>query len=196
MVGVDPSPVARAAAAETLRAAGIAHQILDGDVAEPEAIAQKLCDLGLDPAGALHVSKSVFHNRTFKPPRGPAGRPAGAPASTGAFAGPNGWVIPNCARRAGLARAPRPLEGRRARHGLVVIEAHTTPPETAARLAGRTVATALDAAHGYSHQLLLEPEVFADIARRAGLASLAHREPGAATVGHTVLTIDHFVADC
>jgi hypothetical protein len=40
----------------------------------------------------------------------------------------------------------------------------------------------------------VEPEVFAWAARAAGFASRRHAEPGAAQVGHTVLTIDHFVA--
>jgi hypothetical protein len=36
--------------------------------------------------------------------------------------------------------------------------------------------------------------VFAWAARAGGFVSRAHAEPGAATLGHTILTIDHFVA--
>jgi hypothetical protein len=35
--------------------------------------------------------------------------------------------------------------------------------------------------------------MYAWAARVAGFASRAHREPGASAVGHTLLTIDHFV---
>ena len=64
---------------------------------------------------------------------------------------------------------------------------------TAAALLGRTLATALDATHGYSCQYPVEPEVFAWAAQAGGFSSRAHHEPGASALGHTQLTIDHFV---
>jgi hypothetical protein len=42
-----------------------------------------------------------------------------------------------------------------------VIEARSVRPATAAALIGRTLATALDATHGYSCQYPVEPEVLA-----------------------------------
>ena len=79
------------------------------------------------------------------------------------------------------------------KHGWIVIEAHAAPAATAARLIGRTVATALDATHGYSCQYPVEPEVFAWATAAAGFSSRQHAEPAASALGHTILTIDHFV---
>lgn len=97
---------------------------------------------------------------------------------------------------AGFFRRWRPLTGR---HGWLVIEAHAVPAATAARLVGRTIGTALDAAHGsahgYSCQYPVEPEVFAWAAQVGGFRSRAHAEPAASALGHTLLTIDHFVAE-
>jgi hypothetical protein len=78
-------------------------------------------------------------------------------------------------------------------HGWIVIEAHAVAAATIARLIGRTVATGLDATHGYSCQYPVEPEVFAWAAQAAGLFSRQHAEPAATALGHTLLTIDHFV---
>ena len=79
------------------------------------------------------------------------------------------------------------------RHGWLVIEAHAAPAAILARLIGRTHATVLDATHGYACQYPVEPGVFAWAARAGGFVSRGHAEPGAATLGHTILTIDHFV---
>jgi hypothetical protein len=79
------------------------------------------------------------------------------------------------------------------KHGWIVIEAHSVAAATAAGLIGRTVATALDATHGYSCQYPVEPEVFAWAARTAGFRSRQHAEPAASALGHTILTVDHFV---
>jgi len=80
------------------------------------------------------------------------------------------------------------------RHGWLVIEAHAVPAAILAGLIGRTHATVLDATHGYACQYPVEPGVFAWAARAGGFVSRQHAEPGAATLGHTILTIDHFVA--
>ena len=68
------------------------------------------------------------------------------------------------------------------------------PAATLAGLIGRTHATVLDATHGYACQYPVEPAVFAWAARAGGFVSRGHAEPGAATLGHTILTIDHFTA--
>ena len=76
-----------------------------------------------------------------------------------------------------------------------MIEARSVRPATAAALIGRTLATALDATHGYSCQYPVEPEVLAWAARVGGFTSRVHYEPGASALGHTQLTIDHFEVD-
>jgi hypothetical protein len=195
MVGVEPSPVARRVTAERLRRADIPHVVVDGDIADPGGIARAMREGGLDPADALYVSKSVIHDRAYREPgeRVPVADPP--PVSWDAFAAPDGSVIPPAKMALSLVELFRAWREPARRHGLLVIEAHAADPGTSSRFIGRTVATSFDATHGYSNQYPVEPDVFAWAARAAGLRSRAHREPGAETTGHTVLTVDHLVAD-
>ncbi len=195
MVGVDASPVARRAASARLAAAGVPHLIMDGDIADPVRLARELAASGHDASDALHICKSAIHDRAYRGRRYGVAPATPAPVTMTAFALPDGGAIPATRLALNLAdlfRGWRPLA---ARHGWVVIEAHSVPAATAAGLIGRTLATALDATHGYSCQYPVEPAVYAWAARTAGFTSRAHHEPAAAALGHTQLTIDHFVTD-
>ena len=198
MAGVDPSPVARRMASARLSAAGVPHVILDGDIGDPAGLERALAARGLDARDALHVCKSAIHDRACK---GPApGRLASPPAyagppGAGAYALPDGSAIPASSVALDLARLFRRWLPVASRHGWLVIEAHAAPAAVLARLIGRTHATVLDATHGYACQYPVEPGVFAWAARAGGFVSRGHAEPGAATLGHTILTIDHFAAD-
>src|SRR5690348_7698490 len=204
MVGVDPSPVARRMASARLSGAGVPHLILDGDIGDPAGLEGSLAARGLDARDALHVCKSAIHDRAYTGPGLPDPRagtqqggvpPAGAPPpGAGAYALPDGSAIPASSVALDLAALFRrwlPVAGR---HGWLVIEAHAVPAAILAGLIGRTHATVLDATHGYACQYPVEPGVFAWSARAGGFVSRQHAEPGAATLGHTILTIDHFVA--
>ncbi len=195
MVGADPSPVARQVAAARLSAAGVPHVIMDGDIADPAGFDRALAALGLDARDALHVCKSAIHDRAYRPPpEPPCPLPADLPpASSCAFAQPDGSAIAATAMARDLAAFFRGWHPLTRRHGWIVIEAHSVAAATAAGLIGRTVATALDATHGYSCQYPVEPEVFAWAARTAGFRSRQHAEPAASALGHTILTVDHFV---
>jgi SAM-dependent methyltransferase len=218
MVGADPSPVARQVAAARLSAAGVPHVIMDGDIADPAGFDRALAAIGLDARDALHVCKSAIHDRAYRPPPEPNSTdPASAasasaasasaetasaetasaadlpPASSCAFAQPDGSAIPAAAMARDLAAFFGGWHPLTRKHGWIVIEAHSVAAATAAGLIGRTVATALDATHGYSCQYPVEPEVFAWAARTAGFRSRQHAEPAASALGHTILTVDHFV---
>jgi hypothetical protein len=221
MVGVDPSPVARRMASARLSAAGVPHVILDGDIADPAGLERALAARGLDARDALHVCKSAIHDRDYSgpAPEGPVSSRAGTqqggvppasaspatvlpatvlpaegpPAGAGAYALPDGSAIPARAVALDLARLFRRWRPLASRHGWLVIEAHAVPAAVLAGLIGRTHATVLDATHGYACQYPVEPAVFAWAARAAGFVSRGHAEPGATTLGHTILTIDHFV---
>ena len=205
MVGVDPSPVARRMAAARLSRAGVPHVILDGDIADPAGLRQVLAARGLDAGDALHVCKSAIHDRAYAGPGRPgiasprAGTqqggvpPAGDPPSgAGAYARPDGSAIPASAVALDLAALFRRWRPLARRHGWLVIEAHAAPAAILAALIGRTHATVLDATHGYACQYPVEPATFAWAARAGGFVSRGHAEPGAATLGHTILTVDHF----
>jgi SAM-dependent methyltransferase len=201
MAGVDPSPVARRMAAARLSQAGVPHVILDGDIADPAGLERALAAHGLDARDALHVCKSAIHDRAYEGP-GPAEGPARAdgsaegppPPGAGAYARPDGSAIPASSVALDLAALFRRWQPIASRHGWLVIEAHAVPAAVLAGLIGRTHATVLDATHGYACQYPVEPAVFAWAARNGGFVSRGHAEPGAATLGHTILTIDHFVA--
>ena len=211
MVGADPSPVARRAASARLAAASVPHLIMDGDIADPARLARELAAAGHDAGDALHVCKSAIHDRAYRPPAPPASAPPASappgsappgsappsapPGAMTAFAQPDGSAIPAAQLAMNLAGFFRSWQPLARRHGWIVIEAHSVRSATAAALIGRTLATALDATHGYSCQYPVEPEVFAWAARAGGFTSRAHHEPGASALGHTQLTIDHFVAD-
>jgi len=199
MVGVDPSPVARRMAAERLSGAGVPHVILDGDIGDPDGLERALAARGLDARDALHVCKSAIHDRAYAGP-GVGSPRAGTrqggvpPAGAGAYALPDGSALPASSVALDLARLFRRWLPLARRHGWLVIEAHAVPAATLAGLIGRTHATVLDATHGYACQYPVEPAVFAWAARAGGFVSRGHAEPGAATLGHTILTIDHFTA--
>ena len=213
MAGVDPSPVARRMASARLSAAGVPHVILDGDIGDPAGLERALAARGLDARDALHVCKSAIHDRAYSGPDpktpetpetpgearepedpGSPDRPA-RPLGAGAYARPDGSAIPASSVALDLAALFRRWLPVASRHGWLVIEAHAAPAAILARLIGRTHATVLDATHGYACQYPVEPGVFAWAARAGGFVSRGHAEPGAATLGHTILTIDHFVPD-
>jgi hypothetical protein len=197
VIGVEPSAVARRVASARLAAAGIPHAVIDGDIAEPDVMGKNLARLGIDPADALHVSKSVIHDRSRCLVRGTLPATAGSPPPVAfpAFATRDGAAIPAAEVAVSLAELLHEWRPLAYRHGLLVVEAHTVSPQVASPLVGRTLATELDATHGYSCQYPVEPHVFAWAARAAGWRSLQHREPGRDVVGHTILTIDHFAAE-
>jgi len=195
MVGVDPSPVARRMASARLSLAGVPHEILDGDIADPAALARALAARGLDARDALHVCKSAIHDRaiTQDDPRAGTLQGSAPPAGAGAYARPDGSAIPTRSVAYDLAALFGRWRTVAGRHGWLVIEAHAVPAAVLAGLIGRTHATVLDATHGYACQYPVEPAVFAWSARAGGFVSRGHAEPGAAALGHTILTIDHFV---
>jgi SAM-dependent methyltransferase len=195
MAGVDPSPVARRMASARLSAAGVPHVILDGDIGDPAGLERALAARGLDARDALHVCKSAIHDRAYSGPDPKTPPNYAGPPGAGAYALPDGSAIPASSVALDLAALFRRWLPVASRHGWLVIEAHAAPAAVLARLIGRTHATVLDATHGYACQYPVEPGVFAWAARAGGFVSRGHAEPGAATLGHTILTIDHFVPD-
>lgn len=194
MVGGDPSAVARAATAAQLAADDVPHWVMESDITDPEGIARGLSARGVEPHRALHVSKSVIHNRRYRPP--PPDDEAGPPARTsGAFVAPDGSRIANADLERDLVEHFRSWTPLCREHGLLVIEAHTAPPEITARQLGSNVTTLLDATHGYSRQYLVEPQLFLDAARRAGFHPLRHKSLGKEMMGYSTLTLTHFVID-
>lgn len=190
LVGVEYNPVAREVAEQTLRESPGALA-LHGDMGDPDGLAKTLesHDIALD--SVLWVTKSVIHNRPYRPPS-TTGRPT---RTTTACAQASGAAIRGGDLEQNLVeffQAWKPYLGG---HGFLVVEAHAVPPEVARLHVGRTIAPALEYTHALSGQLLVEAEIFRDCAREAGLRSLSQSEIGAAAFGHPHMTVDHFVAD-
>lgn len=189
LVGVEYNEVAREVAAQTLADSPEALA-LHGDIGDPDGLAAELQSRGIELDSVLWVTKSVIHNRPFRPPRR-EGRPA---RTTTACSDRDGQAIPGGDLEQNLVeffQAWRPYLGG---HGFLVVEAHTVPPEVARAHEGRTLAPLLDYTHALSGQLLVEAEVFRACAREAGLRSRSQGGTGAAAFGHDHMTVDHFVA--
>ncbi|MBI5522799.1 MAG: hypothetical protein HY910_09235 [Desulfarculus sp.] len=192
MVGAEFNPQAGQIAQERLSRAGVPHVMMFGDIADPDGLAAGLAQRGIDPQGVLHVSKSVLHNRAWRPATGPQpDLPEPPPPSAAVFLAPGGELIAPRDLARNLAATLRAWLPQAARHGLVVIEAHTVDPEAAAPLRARHIITSLDAYHGYSHQYLVEAEVQRWAARAAGFATASRRDLGQAMVGRPIMTVDH-----
>jgi SAM-dependent methyltransferase len=191
-VGIEPSEAARRVAAARLAEDGVPHLMLDGDIGDPQGLVRMLAEHGVDADDALHITKSVLHNRRHK--GATVGRTdAALPDFAGAYAAPDGSALTPGEVADDLAALLHAWRGAIRRHGMVVVEAHCADPALTASLAGRSIHTAQDATHGYSCQYPITPDAFAWAATAAGLRSAAHREIGAQSYGHVVLTVDHFV---
>ena len=193
MVGVEPSAVARETTSAALALTDVPHYVIEGDIANPDKLARKLCELGIDPYRSLHVSKAVIHNRPYYPPKIQPDPYKELARSLGAFSTPDGSAIPNAHLEQNLIEHFQKWQDLSRSYGLFVIEAHTIPPSTTASLLGNTITTILDATHGYSNQYPVEIEVFFAAAGAAGFAVRDRKIIGAKTVGHPVLTLSHFV---
>lgn len=191
MIGVEYNPVAEQVLGARLKAEGVPGFVFAGDVGAPGAISARLVSEGFPPDDVLHVSKSVFHNRSF------ARRSGTDPASwtgtsSGAFVAPDGGCLTATEIEADLEGLLRDWRAVLGRHGMVIIEAHVIAAALAAERLGRSVMTSLEASHGYSHQYLVEIDAHRAAARRAGLRAVKIHDFGAPLMGAPIMSIDHY----
>lgn len=194
MVGAEYNRVAQDITAERLSRLGVPHLVMYGDIGDPEALSATLSQHGIDPLDALHVSKSVIHNRVYSPPENREAADRWEPTSTAVFVSPSGDLIHARDLEYNLVEHFHKWIPWTRKHGMVVIEAHTMDPEIVARHLGRNIVTYLDASHGFSHQYLVEAEVFRRAAKQAGYHSLASVDLLKHMTGRPLLTIHHFVS--
>lgn len=195
LVGVEPSPVAREAIARALRGIGASPIVIDGDIGDPAGIARRLTPHGVDFAAALHVSKSVIHDRSFAPPEPDARPPVSDvrwPLSDAVYVAEDDGLISHAAMQADLVGHFRKWLPWISRHGMIAIEAHTVPARLIAAHEGSNVMSGLDASHGYSHQYLVERPVYLRAAAEAGLVAAASRELAAEMLGTPIIAIDQW----
>lgn len=192
LIGADPSPVAREAARGRLERLGVHHHILDGDIADPGRLARQLRSRGIDPTLALHVNKSVLHNRRLQPSSA-VRRQQEQSFSRNFFVWPDGSPAPARTVEDDLLRLLTDWRPLTRRHGLIIIEAHTVPYEAVHRPEFKNILACLDATHGLSAQYLLEADVFRDILARAGYRPKSLKNIGREVFGDPVLSMGHYV---
>ena len=193
IVGAEYTRVARESTKAALESAGVPNKTVFGDIGDPSGLSRTLLDIGVDPANALHVSKSVIHNRTYKNPEQTERLADWKPLSQSPFTLPDGSLIRPRVMECNLIELFENWSPLTKKHGMVVIEAHTVDPELVSNHVGQNIVTCLDATHGYSNQYLIESEVFERAAQAAGYECLAYREIGGKLIGRPTMTINHFI---
>ena len=168
LVGADFNKVARRLTKRRLRQVNIPKfYVIHGDINRPAKLASDLEQLEIDSHELLHVRSFLDHNRPFLPLKDYVTGTRTA-RTTGAFA-VLGQEIPPDVLEENLVRHLRRWVPYAGRFGLLILELHTLPPERTAANLGRTLAVPYGATHGYSDQHLVEPDVFLECAREAGL---------------------------
>jgi hypothetical protein len=189
LVGVEVNEVSRRATAACLAGVDAPSLALIGDIGAPDAIAASLAAAGLDCRAALHVNKSVIHNRCYRPARNR--RPA--PAISAVFSDRSGAAIAADDVYSGLVELFEAWRPWTQRFGMLTIEAHTVDPDLAARHIGRSLITCLDAEHGYSGQLLMEISPHRAASAAAGYRVRASHDLGQGMVGVPIMSVDHIM---
>jgi hypothetical protein len=186
LVGIEHNDVALRATRRRLAGLGAPFLALQGDIGDPAGIAASLAAASVDPLRVLHVSKSVMHNRRYRPP---VRRRQGPPTSA-VFVAPDGSRIAAADAFASLVDLFEAWAPFIATHGMVVAEAHTAAPRRVARRLGANLMTLLDATHGYSRQLLMEPDSHGAARDAAGLVVSAREALHAGMVGTPLVTVE------
>ncbi len=195
LVGAEYTRIALETTRQAIETLGDTHLVTFGDIADPAGLSRKMAEHGIDPLNALHVNKSVIHNRPFKPPENIHRRDQWQPISHVPFVSKAGELIPARDMECNLVElfhAWRPFTGK---HGMVTIEAHTVDPTIVSERVGTNMVTLLDATHGLSHQYPVEYEVFLRAIRAAGYHCRARRLLGGWPPDHPTLAVYHLVQE-
>jgi hypothetical protein len=193
MVGTEYNPVASQTARAALEAEGIPHLVVAGDVGDPDGLGKTLAGHGIDARQALHVGKSVIHNRRYQAPRDATAARQREPGPPGVFVDEEGGLIEPGDMAQNLVEHFRAWLPWTRRHGMLVIEAHTVAPEVAAARVGNHHMAYLDASHGFSCQYLMEAGPYRDLAREAGFIALSSHDFITGLVGRPLLSLDYFM---
>ncbi|MGV8834048.1 MAG: hypothetical protein ACOH2N_18925 [Devosia sp.] len=189
LIGIEYEEVARKATENRLAQLGCPAHAVRGDIGAPGEIAATLLRLGIEPSDALHINKSVLHNRRFRDPESRWR----SPQTEAVFCGPTGEAISADQAFGALVELLNAWKPLVARHGMVCIEAHTVDPAKAARHIGQSLITGLDAAHGFSGQLLTEIGVHRAAVAAARLSWRSQVDLGHAMMGEPIMSVDHLV---
>jgi malonyl CoA-acyl carrier protein transacylase/ribosomal protein S18 acetylase RimI-like enzyme/acyl carrier protein len=192
LVGVDYNQKSLAATSRTL--AHFPHLVLHGDIGDPERLLADLRAHGIDPDEVLHIRSFLDHDRPFRPPQDAdrVAQRARIPYD-GVYVDEAGDSIPPAVMVQSLVEHLARWAQVVTRHGLLLLEVHSLPPEVVARHLDLSESLHFDAFHGFSMQHLVEADLFLMAAAEAGLfpkAGASQRYP--ATLPFTRITLHHF----
>ena len=191
MVGFDCNPEALEQAREVLAAAGVPALLLVGDVTDPVGVRESLARHGLAIEDGLHVRAFIDHDRDYVPadPQVPA---TGWP--TGAYVDAAGHALDGAAVERNLVEHLRRWAPQVKRHGLVLLEAHSVPPQVARHHVGALHSIAFEGYHGYSHQYPIEHASFVESCQRAGLQPASRERHYPSRRPFVAVSLNHLVA--
>jgi len=168
LIGVDANDAALDQAMRRLGQATNDFLVLQGDVTDPDNIAHALREHGIQFDQGLHIRSFVDHDRRIRDRHMTSTH---SRFSSGAYMDDQGSPLPASTVERDLVAHLRRWEPFCRRHGLVVLEAHTTHPRTTRSNLGYSHNLAFDAYHGYSHQYPVEHMAWLNCCRRAGFES-------------------------
>jgi len=169
LIGIDYNQKSLEATANTL--AGLPHLALPGDIADPRQLLTDLRRHGIsDPENILHVRSFLDHDRPFRMPEdSAAARQRGVLPPQGVYTHRNGKAIAATDVAQSLVEHLRRWATIVTRFGLIVLEVHSLPPRVVREFLDESENLHYDAFHGFSGQLLVEPDQFLMAMAEAGL---------------------------
>jgi acyl carrier protein/GNAT superfamily N-acetyltransferase/SAM-dependent methyltransferase len=173
MLGVDYNQEALDATARTL--SDIPHQILHGDIANPEQMIAELVHQGIsDPENILHVRSFLDHELVYVPPTHLSKvRDHSRLSYHGVYVDSNGqWISPEAIVQC-LTEHLKCWATVIGKPGLIILEVHSLEPEMVYAFLGQSDNLHFDAYHAFSMQYLVEADVFVMAAAEAGLFAKA-----------------------
>ncbi|WP_417799791.1 class I SAM-dependent methyltransferase [Tenacibaculum sp.] len=167
LIGVDYNEAALKITRKNLVQADIWAKVIWGDIGNPKALSEDLQDkYGINLSDLLNVRTFLDHNRIWQEPL-PVNNLT-ITSSTGAYAY-RGKRLNNNLVVESLKQHFTKWKPYISKFGLLLIELHTSKPESVAKNLGKTAATAYDATHGYSDQYIIELDEYMNAMEAIGL---------------------------
>ena len=191
LIAVENNQVARDAAKRTLAESGMQHLVIAGDIAKPRDIAKRLSGHDIRMTNALHVNKSVIHDRALG---------LVSPACTdrfdpneGAFAYPNGSLADSDTVHSDLIAFFRNWAPYIGEFGMISLEPHRLTLPRALELRGRTLVPMMEALHGFSCQYLTSFDELEDAVSQAEMRMATRIAIGSHLTGHAHMSCNHIL---
>lgn len=192
-VGAAANALARVRCEAGLRAEGVPFRVVEGEIADPDALAARLAAQGLDLRDALVVNKGSFHGRRHRGVGHERIAPRSGEPSSAVFVTPGHELVRPEAMEDDLAACFARWARWVPRHGLVVADTHTVDPAIAAASCRENALGHVLSSHGWSHQYLIEVECFRRSAARAGLHARASVDLGSDRIARPTMSLEHLV---